>query len=606
MKVTGCDLLACALTGAGVRFVTGGEEGLLGPVFQYLKSEDGVTAITPAGDIAGGFMAYGNTFYENFPAVILASTPAEAVNSLAGVGTAWGDKIPVIIITTRADLSSSECLPGQTQGQCFSAFSKWGRVIERPEEIPRAVGQAFREAISGCPGSVHLDISEGALESEAKMSEDKLRKLKETIREELAVAPSEIEGCPELVEKALKVLLTAERPLILSGGGVNHAQAWDEMDRLVRLLEIPASTSMMGEGTVRGDNPCFIGGPSYVGGESFHLAIKKADCVLVVGASVGGFEGFGKFPLWNSHIRFIQVDIDPVNICLNIPAEISIIGDAGAVLRQMLELVESGKVKPNPAHKQWLEQLFEAQKRWRARAEREVRVNWPLIQPAYLAMKLKELIEPDSFVALDGGNCAFWASAFSLPHLPRSTFFPAGLGTLGCGIPVAMGIKAADPERPLVLIQGDGSFMYNVQELETARRLGMDFVIVIFNDGFWNMIKFAQDVVFGGRRTGSALGNIDYAAIARGFGCYGRRVEKAEDIGPAFKEARASGVPAILDVAVDPDTFPESFIGFLISEFDGVALNPLKMIGIPKLKIDVRLFNRIKFALNVILNSELK
>ena len=385
-----------------------------------------------------------------------------------------------------------------------------------------------------------------------------------------------------------------------------HAQAWKEMDDLVRALEIPASTSMAGEGTVMGDNPFFIGGPSYVGGEAFHRAIKRADCVLTVGTALGGLEGFGQPPFWNPDIRFIQVDIDPINICLNIPVEISILGDAKAVLTRMLEMVESGTVKPNPAHRPWLDHLQEVRRRWRARVEAEANDSWPIIHQGYLARTISRLADPDTFFAIDGGNTALWAGMFCMPHRPHSAVFPAGMGTLGCGIPMAMGIKAADPDRPLVLIQGDGSFLYNVQELETARRLGMAFVVVIFNDGCWNMIKGCQDMFFGGRYVGAILGDIDYAAIARGFGCYGKRVVKAADIEPAFREAQASGLPAILDVVVDPDTFPETLASFAIGEFEGVRFNPLRALGVPKIKIDRRLLSRAKYAINIIMDRDLR
>ena len=604
MKVSGCELLARSLIGLGLRFVVGRGEGALGPVFEALSGEGGVTAITPLGDIAGSFMAYGSTYYHFVPAVILASTPAEAANALTGVGTAWADKVPVFMVTVCPQTRVGGSLPGLTHRRTFAPFTKWSETVTGLDDIPRLVGQAFREAMSGCHGPVHLDVPEALLAETREFTPEELEALVTRGLGSLEVAT--IEGDPELIAAGLRALMAAERPLIISGGGVMHAEAWEEMDRLVRALEIPASTSMAGEGTVYGDNPYYIGGPSYVGGEAFHRAIKRADCVLAVGATLGGLEGFGQPPLWNADISFIQVDIDPVNICLNIPVEISILGDAKAVLERMLELVETGEVKPNPVHRPWLEHLLAVKKRWRARVDGEADDAWPIIHQGYLARTIREACEPDVFFMIDGGNTALWAGMFCMNHQPKSAFFPAGMGTLGCGIPAAIGIKAAVPERPLVLIQGDGSFLYNVQELVTARRLGMDFVVVIFNDGCWNMIKGAQDMLFGGRRVGAMLGDIDYAAVARGFGCYGRRVERASDIAPAFREARASGLPAVLDVLVDPDTFPETLASFALGEFEGISVNPLRALGIPKMKLDRRLLNRAKYAINIVLDKDLE
>lgn len=603
MKVSGCELLARSLSKAGVLFVTGKEEGAMGPTFKALQAEKGITAVTPLGDIAGAFMAYGNTFFSFFPAVILASTPGEAVNAVAGVGTAWGDKVPVFLISTYPDSRVAAELPGHTQKKLFSAFTKWSSDVSRWEEIPGAVGQAVREAFSGCHGPVHLDVCDSALAEERDISSEELDEMLVLEVGELPVAT--IEGDPDLVAKGLEMLLAAERPLIMAGGGVVHAQAEAEMDALVRALEIPASTSMAGEGSVLGDNPYYIGGPSYVGGESFHRAIKRTDCVLVVGAALGGLEGFGQPPLWNPDIRFVQVDIDPVRICLNIPAEVSILGDAKAVLLQMLEMVNSGEVKPNPAHRPWLEHLLEVKRRWWSRVDGEADDSWPIIHEGYLAKTIRRLAGPETFFVIDGGNTALWAGTFCMQHKPKSGVFPAGMGTLGCGIPVAIGIKATDPDLPLVIAQGDGSFLYNVQELELARRLGMDFVVVIFNDGCWNMIKGAQDMMFGGRNVGAIIGDVDYAAVARGFGCYGRRVENAADIEPAFKEAVESGLPAVLDVVVDPDTFPEQLASFALGEFNGVSINPTRALGRPKMKLDRRLLNRAKYVINILLDKDL-
>jgi len=603
MPVEGRDLLARALAKAGVRFAVGRESGVLGPILRLLREREGVKTITPMGDIAGPFMAYGNTYYRHFPAAVLCSTPADAANAFTGLGTAWADKIPLLVITVRSSRRLEMRLPGSTQGKSYSAFTKWGTRVLEWEDIPVALGQGLREALNGCHGPVHLDIDEKALIEAREMGEGELEELVEKGLGPLEVKA--IEGDLELVERGLRALMEAERPLIVSGGGVIHAQAWEAMDRLVRMLGVPATTTVAGEGGILGDNPCYIGGPSYVGGESFHRAIKRADCALVVGAALGGLEGFGQPPFWNPDIRFIQVDVDPVNMCLNIPVEISILGDAGAVLGQMIRLVEEGVVKPNPAHARWLQHLQEVRRRWRARIEGEAHDGWPLIHQGYLARTIREVLPPGTFLVIDGGNTTLWAGMFCMEHKPKSALFPAGMGTLGCGIPVAMGIRAADPDRPLAVIQGDGSFLYNVQELENARRLGMDFLVVIFNDGCWNMIKGAQDLFFGSRRVGSLLGNIDYAAVARGLGCYGRRVSSASEIAPALKEALEAGGPAVVDVLVDPDCFPETLASFALGEFEGVRINPLRAVGIPKMKIDRRLVNRAKYAANILLDLDL-
>ncbi len=604
MELKGYGLLAEALYRAGVRFVVGRDSDGLGPCFSDMKRREGVIALTPKGDISGAFMAYGNTYYRHYPAVVLASTPADMVNSLAGMGTAWGDKIPIFIITLKKERVTGFALPGDAQRVFLRPFCKWSGEIRKAVDIPRVVGQGFREAGRGCHGPIHLDVDEDALRETVGLPAERVGEFVDRGLGDLEFRV--VEGDERLIEKALKLLRAAERPLLLAGGGVVHAQAWEEMDALVRALEIPATTSMAGEGCVYGDNPFFIGGPSYVGGESFHRAVRRADVVMAVGASLGGLEGFGRPPFWNPDIRFIQVEVDPARVALNVPVEVAILGDAKAVLAKMLEMVKAGAYKPNPLHKVWLEHLLWVRKRWRERVEKEAHGRWPVIHQGFLARTVKENCPEGTFFVIDGGNTALWAGMFCMDHRPKSALFPAGMGTLGSGIPLAIGIKAADPERPLVVMQGDGSFLYNVQELVTAREMGLSFVIVVFNDGTWNMIKGAQDLFFGARRFGSMLGDIDYASIARGLGCYGRRVTRAEDVAPAFREALEAGGPAVVDVVVDPDNFPENLISFAVVEFEGVPINPLRAVGIPKMKIDRRLISRAKYALNVLLDLDLR
>lgn len=604
MSLKGYELLAETLYRAGIRFAVGKEEGSLGRCFSKLGEKEGVTTVTPRGDISGAFMAYGNTYYRHYPAVIMSSTPADMVNSLAGMGTAWGDKIPVLAITVRRERVPGFDLPGNAQEVFLRPFCKWSGRIRKALEIPGFVGQALREAGMGCHGPVHLDVEEGVLQETVDVPAERLGDFVDRGLGDLEFKV--IEGDDDLIERALRLLQSAERPLVVAGGGVVHAQAWEEMDSLVRALEVPATTSMAGEGCVYGDNPYYIGGPSYVGGESFHRAVRRADVVMAVGASLGGLEGFGRPPFWNPDIRFIQVDVDPVRIALNVPVEIPILGDAKAVLSRMLEMVREGWYKPNPLHKVWLEHLLWVKKRWRERVEREAHGGWPVIHQGFLAKTVKENCPEGTFFVIDGGNTALWAGMFCMDHRPKSALFPAGMGTLGSGIPLAIGIKAADPERPLVVMQGDGSFLYNVQELVTAKEKGFSFVVVIFNDGTWNMIKGAQDLFFGARRFGSMLGDIDYASIARGLGCYGRRVVRAEDIGTAFQEAMEADGPAVLDVVTDPDNFPENLLSFAVVEFEGVPMNPLRAVGIPKMKIDGRLLNRAKYGLNILLDLDLR
>jgi acetolactate synthase-1/2/3 large subunit len=301
---------------------------------------------------------------------------------------------------------------------------------------------------------------------------------------------------------------------------------------------------------------------------------------LALGTAFGGLEGFGLPPLWSGRIKFIHVDIDPLQLGLNVSPEVPIQGDVKTVLGQMTAEIEARGVAPAPAWKPWRESLLKMKEQRRARMLKEAYADWPGIHQGRLAHALGEKARADDLLmVIDGGNTALYASIYAPALAPRQSFFPFGMAALGAGVPAAVGLQLANPDRRVMLCTGDGSMLYNVQELETIADRGLPIVIVVNNDSAWNMIRCAQTTMYGCNYVGTDLPDIDYTRIAQGFGFHAETVTRAEEMVPAYERARDSQGPALLNIITDKTNYPDSLISFAMVEFGGVQMEPKNVLA---------------------------
>lgn len=576
-KMTGGELLVRCLEAQGADTFFSISGGQLLTIYDAIRARPSLKLITPRTEWAAASMADGYTRVKGKPAVVMSTVGAGAVCAVPGIATAWADKIPIISISPQVQSWKMDPLHENLQGcyqeQLFKPITKWNGVVRQWQRIPEMVQKAFREALSGRRGPAHLDIPADILFESRSVREKELEKM--LAGPDKTRFTGEIRGDPQRIRKAVEMLKSSQRPLILAGGGVNASGAREALMAFIDHVRIPATTSMGGMGAVSITHPCYIGGPSYIGGEPFHKAIKEADVVLGIGATFGGLEGFGKPPLWGEDIKFIIVDIDPSMIGLNVLPEIAIIGDAKSVLRDMLEEAKDISAQPWQETK-WMETLREEKRKWDAKVSAEADPTAKPIHPGYVIKTLREMAPSDAIAIVDGGNTALWSATYGLLDSPASNFFPCGLATLGVGIPLAIGARIAEPNRPVCLIAGDGAFMYNLQELETAHRYGIPLGIVLMNDGRYNMIRMAQTYMFGGRYIGTDIEGVDYAGAVRGFGGMAVTVENPQELKNALEDiAHPDGVK-LVDVRIDPYTAPMQLTSFARVEFDGLEIDYIK------------------------------
>jgi acetolactate synthase-1/2/3 large subunit len=596
-KLTGARVLAATLAASGVEYIFMQEHGETRAISEAAAQEESLKVISPVSEASCVPMADGYTRFSGRPAAAVTAGGGHLLNQVIGVASAWADKSPVISIGVCRETSKSASpifdREAWDQAEAFSAVTRWTATIREWAEIPHVVRRGLREAMSGRMGPVHIEAPVEILEREESPGEELALDMRRASYHSQAEAPPM--GEPDKVRAAADLLVNAKRPLIFAGGGVVKSGAAREINLLAQKLMIPITSTMGGMGAAFPDNPAYMGPASYLSGEAFHAAIRQADVVLAMGCCFSGLDGLGIPPLWSEKIKFIQVNVDPEDIAINPPAEIAIIGDARQVALQMLELVNTDS--DGARRKPWLEKLQRLNREHIDRIMDEAHRPWEMIHPALVPTIINDIAgDSDAAVVLDGGNTCLWTGMLIPVPGPRRGFFPTGMGTLGLSIPVAIGIKAAAGDKPVIIVSGDGAFLYNVQELETIVKYDLPIVMVVVNDSAWNMIRAGQAMT--GPVYGTDLPGQDYAEVAKSFGIEGRRVTNKEDIGPAFEQAFNSGKAALIDVVTDPDSIPDSIISFARAEFDGTSMPPGKLIRAlwrGKFNLDVRGRNLIKF-----------
>jgi acetolactate synthase-1/2/3 large subunit len=384
---------------------------------------------------------------------------------------------------------------------------------------------------------VHLDVPQDVLQQTFAFEEH-----------EFAWKPSEYRvietGSPaSQIEAAAEMLVNAERPLLIAGGGVARSMSVEAFRRIADHLDAPATATQMGLGTVSTASVGFIGHGGVIGGEAVVRAMEEADVVLAAGCRFSSWLWNEKGPIVRPGQKVIQIDVDPGAIGRLVPVQLGLLGDAAKVLPDLFNAV---KQRSTP-HKGrgWTAAISEAYRAYRTRLEELSGERGGIMHPAALAAEIGRLLPGNALVTYDGGHTSFWSNDFTPATEPRTRFHEPAMAQLGFGLPYAIALSLAHPQSPVFNITGDGSFGFTLQELDTARRYGAPVITIIHNNAAWGVIGLGQKKM--GFDLGADLSGTDYAAIARGFGIHGELVTELADLGPAIRRSLASGLPAVID-----------------------------------------------------------
>ena len=560
-EITGGELILKHLAQEKVSHIFGVPDFAYNPILGKLDKY-GIRFITPRHEAAAAHMA--DAFYRasgQVAATLSGAGPGTA-NLVSAFATAYAEGIPIIGIT--AQRRYRVCYPDRggafqytNQVDLFAPVTKWNVYVRDVERIPEYMQKAFREALSGRPGPVQLDVPDDVIY--ATLEEDDYR-----------LAPAEryrlstrLAADPKLVAEAAKLLAEARLPLLHFGGGVRHSWAHEEALALAEFLGAPISISPGIKGFIPSDHPLSFNVLSNANIE----ARKIADVVLVVGSQMGDLEFYCQPPDWGDFgaQRFIQVDVDPSVLGRSRDVDIAILGDAKRVLSDLLSELKA--ITKKRGMREEVRRLQQMDKQWWQEmvSLAESAPSSP-VHPAKLAMEVRDFFPRDALMAMDGGNTALYAMIYHDSYEPASFFWTSKFGHLGTGIPYIMGAKLARPDKLAYVITGDSASGFNLMELESARRQNIPIIVIINADYQWGMEAPGQIMDFGGRdaMVGVTHYPIRYDKIAQAMDCHGEFVEDAREIKPALKRAVESGLPAIIQVAgdVEASTWPPGLMLF--------------------------------------------
>jgi thiamine pyrophosphate-dependent acetolactate synthase large subunit-like protein len=539
VRLTAGAALARLLGAAGVREVFGVPAGKLAPFLRAVGEDEALAHVGVRHEAAASWMAAAVYAATGRIAVAYGESGPGSHNLVGGLGSAYADNIAVLVVTSGAPTHVAYPFDGlvmETDNlKLFSASTRWGAVVRDPARLPALAHRALREALAGRPGPVHLEIPADVLAMEAEYD---VAELDAPLDRVVARAGGADAGA---VARAAELLQGAERPLVIAGGGVARAGAEAQLRAVADALGAAATATQMGLGVVSTDDPFFFGHGGVIGGEAVLRALREADVVLAVGCRFSSW-------LWDGSAiavrgRLVQVDVDPLIVGRARPVDVGLVGDARAVLEQLLAALGPGAADP-----EWRAGLAAEHRAARAAYLEAADDGDAVLHPAALADALGRALPDDALVVYDGAHTSFFTNDLTPATAPRTRFHEPGMGHLGFGIPYANALKLAFPDRPVINITADGAFGFTLQELDTARREGLNAVHVIHNNSAWGVIRLGQRRA--GFELGTDLGGTDHVAIARAFGCHAERVTSAAEVGPALERALASGRPAVIDVPV--------------------------------------------------------
>jgi acetolactate synthase I/II/III large subunit len=503
-------------------------------------SGHGILPVMTHGEKAAAYMADGYARISRKVGVCGAQAIG-STNLAAGLRDAYMARTPVVALSgvPGPQTAYRNLYQDVDDHGAFEAVTKWNAHVPGPSRIPDLIRQAFRTATSGVPRPVHLGLA-GRTGNMGDTPADGVTRAEPRYGR----APSDRPLAePSSVAAAVELLARARRPVILAGNGVARSGAARELVTLAEQLQVPVVTTLNGLATIGSDHPLYGGVVGDYGADFANKVLLRADVVLVAGSSLGSMTT-RNWSLIPAGARIIQVDIDGGEIGRNFECAVPMVGDVGAVIGQLAGAATAGL---GPA--EWAAEVAGIRAGWRAEVEPSETSDAVPIRPERLFAMIGAEMAADGVVVGDTGHVGAW-SARHLRLTGRQSIVRAA-GSLGWGLPASLGVKCACPDREVICLTGDAGFYYHLSELETARRYGLKVIVVVNNNTSMNQEAFLWDKDSADQVTNWQFHDSDLAGIARGFGCHGARVDDPAGFAAALDKARASGLPAVIDVRTD-------------------------------------------------------
>lgn len=561
MRMIGGQALVRALEDAGVDTVFGYPGGVALPIFDALYDAKNIRTILPRHEQAATHMADGYARVTGRPAAVIVTSGPGATNTVTGIANAYMDSIPMVVFTAQVatpvigtDAFQESDITGITL-----PITKHNFLIKDVADLPDVVAQAFHIASTGRPGPVLVDVPADVCKAEVDYHWPTVVNLpgyKPTYR-----------GHAKQIKQAVDLIARARRPLLYAGGGVLASGAWKELKDLAELMQIPVATTLMGKGAFPEDHHLYLGMPGMHGPRFVNYALTETDLLIAVGVRFDD-RVTGKLSSFAAKSQVIHIDIDPAEIGKNKPVDVPIVGDARNVLGAIVTELRKGAAEPHT--EAWMRAVDD----WRTRFPLHYTHAGDAVMPQLVVERIRELTKDrPTVIATEVGQNQMWACQFSSIREPRTWVSSGGLGTMGFGLPAAIGAQVARPDHLVVDIAGDGSIQMNSQEMATAAIEKLPVKVVVLNNGCLGMVRQWQELFYDHRYASSVIPQDcpDFVKLADAYGWLGLRVTEPDQIDAALTEAFGHDGPAIIDFRVTPEenVFPMVAPGGSIDEMLG-------------------------------------
>lgn len=534
MKLSGAEILIKSLQEEGVEAIFGYPGGQVLEIYDALYKST-LKHYLVRHEQGAAHAADGYARATGKPGVCLATSGPGATNLVTGIATAYMDSVPMVAITgqvTTGLLGSDSFQEADITGITLP-ITKHNFLIHDVNDIARVVKEAFHIAATGRPGPVLIDLPKDISVMKAEFCYPEKVHLK-------GYKPT-LEGNREQINKAIKLISNAKRPVIYAGGGVNISQAQEELHRFADRIKAPVTTTLMGIGAFPETHPLSLGMLGMHGTKASNYAVTECDLLIAVGARFDD-RVTGNLDEFAPHAKIIHIDIDPAEIGKNVRVDIPIVGDVKNVL---MELNEKLKLEGN---NEWLEKMTA----WKEEYPIVYQNNGKL-KPQFVVEQIYEITKGEATIVTEVGQNQMWAAQFYKYTRPRSFISSGGLGTMGYGLPAAIGAKIGQPDSIVVDIAGDGSIQMNIQELATAVHYNIPVIVAILNNNFLGMVRQWQEIFYERRYSYTEITGPDFVKLAEAYGAVGIRVKEPGEVRPALEEAIRLKRPVIIDFVVEPE-----------------------------------------------------
>ncbi|MCC5853433.1 MAG: acetolactate synthase 3 large subunit [Alkalimonas sp.] len=560
--LSGAAMVIRALADEGVEYLYGYPGGAVLHIYDALFQQSKVKHVLVRHEQAATHMADAYARASGKAGVVLVTSGPGATNAVTGIATAYMDSIPMVVLTGQvmSHLIGEDAFQETDMLGISRPIVKHNMSVRRPEDIPYLIKKAFYIAQSGRPGPVVLDIPKDMTMPNERYPYQYPESIK--LRSYNPTAA----GHPGQIKKAVTALLKAKRPVIYAGGGVIMGQAAEELTELARKLNYPVTNTLMGLGAYPAADRQFVGMLGMHGSYEANMTMHHADVILAVGARFDD-------RVTNNTKKFcpdatiIHIDIDPASISKTINAHIPIVGLVKPVLSAMLALLGQKKAQPDTqALATWWQQIDD----WRTVHGGRYDSDMLVLKPQAVIEAVSRITKGEAYVTSDVGQHQMFAAQYYQFNKPNRWINSGGLGTMGFGLPAAMGVKLNYPDADVVCVTGEGSIQMNIQELSTCKQYGLGVKIINLNNGYLGMVKQWQDMNYESRYASSYMDSLpDFVKLAEAYGHVGIRVTKPEELQPALERAFASKDELVfLDIHVDPKehVYPMQVPGGAINE----------------------------------------